>query len=841
MTCPPSLDQQSSSATGDAATGDKMARQMLIQHVLDEVAARISPVWPLQDYVAVNPFLGFSDARFLDAREQLRAVRDVELLMPRHYFVDLWRRGVITPNDIQLALEQCRHEYPSWYASYRLEMIINLLEHPCVETGSERRYFTIAESIDQHLKSGWNSHIINDITRYCAAHYDEGQAVWSNPWKSLSLYEAFQQAAQRSYRMDWLGIRGFRTFVAQLPPRADEALERLLEELDLPPCHWSCFLLTQLLTVAGWASYVKYHMQRVMPASPQGHDLAGLLAMRLTYDVALARGDIVERAVWRTGIIPDRTAPGPKEDTVRKPSIETLARYTLQVAAETAYRRKLVSQLRSRSGCSASSGRKVAQLVFCIDVRSERIRRHLEATSDALTTFGFAGFFGLALEYLPLGATNGTAQCPVLLKPHFRIRETILSGDDRGLDSAIFARTTQRLWRKVWKSFQTSSISCFSFVESLGMFYAGKLISDGLGWTRPVARATYDGVPRQLRADLGPELCEEDQTGIPLDARITAAESLLRNLGLTDSFARFVVFCGHTAEVVNNPYQASLDCGACGGHSGEPNARVAVMLLNDPNVRKGLLARGISVPQDTWFVAAVHNTTTDEIRLLETEFLPESHAREMTQLRLWTLVASSQSRLERALQFSGSKANDCFRRGMDWAEVRPEWGLAGNAAFIVAPRTRTAGLELDGRVFLHNYELEKDATYSILELIMTAPMIVTNWINLQYYASAVDNRAYGSGNKMIHNVVGQFGVLQGNGGDLMTGLPWQSVHDGTHLQHDPLRLLVLIEATRPAVQSILAKHPQVCDLASNGWLSLCVLEDDQAYRWTATGDWEREP
>ena len=124
---------------------------------------------------------------------------------------------------------------------------------------------------------------------------------------------------------------------------------------------------------------------------------------------------------------------------------------------------------------------------------------------------------------------------------------------------------------------------------------------------------------------------------------------------------------------------------------------------------------------------------------------------------------------------------------------------------------------------------------------MTAPMIVANWINLQYYASTVDNRAFGSGNKLIHNVVGQFGILQGNGGDLQTGLPWQSVHDGIRFQHEPLRLLVVIEASRDAVARIIRKHATVRDLARHGWLTLEVLDGEQWYRWTCNEGWQMEP
>ena len=131
-------------------------------------------------------------------------------------------------------------------------------------------------------------------------------------------------------------------------------------------------------------------------------------------------------------------------------------------------------------------------------------------------------------------------------------------------------------------------------------------------------------------------------------------------------------------------------------------------------------------------------------------------------------------------------------------------------------------------------------TTKVLELIMTAPMIVTNWINMQYYASTVDPTAFGSGNKVLHNVVGQFGVLQGNGGDLMTGLPWQSIHDGMRFQHEPLRLLVVIEASCQAVERIIAKHSLVRDLVTNGWMTLAVLDENTFFRWTSPGTWVEE-
>lgn len=805
-----------------------------LPQTLAEVAAIVPPLWPLKDYVAVNPFLGLSQQTFLAARQTLREVRDCEFLPAMDYFRAQLQTGEICRMDLEAALRQCLGEYPERYAGWNVEQITSVLEggEPALDA-AERRYFTISEIVDQRQQTTWSSHIVNDITRHCSAHYDEGQAAWPNPWKELPLYEAWREAAQVSLRMDYLGIKGFQHLVRQLPATPVEAIAWLLRDLNVPSSHWRSFLLCEIFSIAGWASFVKYRVRKAEMAGQRDEDLIGLLAIRLAYDVALARshGNQEQLAAEMVPLeMEARFSAGPPA--------EVLARYVLQVATEVAHRRKLLGQLVARPSLPRPANRKLAQMIFCIDVRSEIMRRHLESLTDEIETFGFAGFFGMALEYVPLGESGGVAQCPVLLSPGFRVPETV--SDTGARESAIKARQELRLRQKIWKFFQTSAVSCFSFVESIGLLYFGKLLTDSLRLTRPVASGERDGLPRNGSVTLGPDLHACGKEGLSPTKKIDLAEGMLRNLGLTEGFARIVAICGHAADVVNNPYKAGLDCGACGGHSGEPNARFAAALLNDQQVRSGLEARGIHVPHDTWFVPAVHNTTTDEIRLFDTTHRPGTHASEIAQMEQWIQEAGRRCRTERSRRLNGTTAEDVFRRSRDWSEVRPEWGLAGNAAFIVAPRSRTAGLDLGGRSFMHSYDHQKDPELKVLELIMTAPMIVTSWINLQYYASTVDNRSFGSGNKVIHNVVGQFGVFLGNGGDLMTGLPWQSVHDGERFQHEPLRLLVVIETTRDAITRIIDKHPLVRDLVSNGWLSLVALEEDRFYRWTSAGRWEAE-
>jgi uncharacterized protein YbcC (UPF0753/DUF2309 family) len=128
---------------------------------------------------------------------------------------------------------------------------------------------------------------------------------------------------------------------------------------------------------------------------------------------------------------------------------------------------------------------------------------------------------------------------------------------------------------------------------------------------------------------------------------------------------------------------------------------------------------------------------------------------------------------------------------------------------------------------LHEYDPQHDHDGNLLTQIMTAPMLVTNWINLQYFASTVDPKRFGSGNKTLHNVVGgRLGVFEGNGGDLRIGLAWQSVHDGQHFRHQPLRLTVVIDAPAERIERVIAEHQVVRDLVHHQWLYLARIGTD---------------
>ncbi|MEM9364364.1 MAG: DUF2309 domain-containing protein [Planctomycetota bacterium] len=819
-----------------------------VEETIQRVESLIAPVWPLQDYVAVNPYRGLADRSFMDARAFLRIFSDCETLMPLAHFAAQFHAGKFSKHHIAAAIEELDRDgmvkQQRWNAkgitdqlqSYPVDDV--LLEDSVPRANTERGIRTVSQYIDQTSDFDWSKSVLDEISRHCGAYYDEGQSSWAYPWQHLPLYQAWREAAQVDRNFELLGVPGFRQHVSQLPHSPKAALVQLLQQLNVPEALWETFLLCQSFALPGWSAWAKYQVEQAESNGRSSDDFIALLAIRLAYDVALAShhglsidwASLGEDAVTHTS---EQQAPGD----------DAYLRLTLLRAIEIAQRDSVLAEMdTSHASPSESSARPLAQMVFCIDVRSERFRRQLESVTTSVETMGFAGFFGIPLEFVPFGAEDGHSHVPALIQPSFQAHECLVDHDGHKDASRIEASKVKRgrirTVRKLWKQFQTSAAGCFPFVESTGLFNGFTLLRRSLAWTSST-KPCSDGIEAEDRSHLRPDLTRLADQGLDTQAQVTMVESALTNLSLTDGFGRLVVFCGHGCQTENNPLEAGLDCGACGGHSGEPNARFAAMLLNAPEVREGLKERGMEVPEDTWFIGAKHNTTTDEVTLHDVDLVPASHRDDIVQLRQSLATASSQTRRERQPTLDGeAQSSDSMRRARDWAEVRPEWGLAGNSLFIVAPRDVSKSINLNGRAFLHDYRAENDPEGKVLEGIMTAPMVVTNWINLQYYASTVDQPHFGSGSKTVHNVVGGFGVLSGNAGDLQTGLPWQSLHDGTRFQHTPQRLQVVITAPRSRIESILERNEDVANLVHNGWLHLVAIDEAVPFRRTPQGTWE---
>jgi uncharacterized protein YbcC (UPF0753/DUF2309 family) len=837
----------SASTTDNAADRRDWHAPQDLDKRIDAACERIAPLWPLKHFVAVNPFFGLRDLTFQDASDTLARVAGSKLYMDWSYYRRLLADGHISRADLELAIARCG----SRFDVSTVEWTVNA-KPPRPKMGMA----SVSEVLDRVDGGIWSSFVTERLSLHCASYFDFGQATHKMPWRNLSLYQSWRKAAAIDQSPAMMGLEQFRAKVRTLPENPREVIAWAIGQLNIPEGAIERYLHASLLDVGGWAAWTRYLRWQAELAGSRDDNIVDLLAMKLAWDVLLfnAKRSAALVARWREMLAASMRPPSAKRQTAAE-----IDRILLN-AAEIAFQRGVISGL--TSGIPADGELRkpelgpAVQAIFCIDVRSEVFRRSLETVGPDVQTLGFAGFFGVPIEYAALGGKQARSHVPVIFNPKYRIEEQVI-GDGQSTTQEISSRRRERLGlAKAWKGFKYSAASCFSFVEAAGLAYVPKLIGDSFGWTRPVANPATQGLDEVQAQKLGPGLdgaasdsCCAGNThiGIPESDRIDLAERILRGMSLTGNFARLVMLAGHGSSSVNNPHATSLDCGACAGQTGEASARVVAMLLNQPTVRAGLRERGIEIPADTWFLAALHDTTTDDVRLFDTAHLPQTLADDLARLRQWLEQAADLTRMQRAAVLGishlpdTSVASDVRRRGNDWSQVRPEWALANNAAFIAAPRSRTADIDLGGRAFLHEYDWQTDDDFKTLELIMTAPMVVANWINMQYYGSVVDNRRFGSGNKVLHNVVGgAIGVLEGNGGDLRVGLPLQSLHDGERWVHEPLRLSVFIEAPESAIEDVIQGHETVRQLVDNGWLHLLRIDGDGlVLRRVGMGAWER--
>jgi uncharacterized protein len=834
-------------------TADPSGLRPGIEAAIAAACDRIAPLWPLKNFVAVNPFLGFTGRSFEETCATMRRVVGADMLMPRAFYREALASGVIEDQDLEEALAAAPLEWIVPPSVAALRQTLDREPAGTAEPGAS--VTTVADMLDRlaagDRQASRTAFMIDEISRWCAAYFDEGQAIWRLPFRDLGLYAAWRAAMCHDRNPEMMGIKGFRAAVERMPDDPVEAIVQVVEALGIPEGAVEDYLHRALFDIGGWAAYVRHLVWNGALQGRSDDTLVQLLAVRVVWGHALflERRDAAFGQAWRDAMT---AAASPVE---QGPGCDAglAVGLIMQQAYERAYQRRLLARLGSAPPAPQpkdAAARAPLQAAFCIDVRSEVYRRALETICPGAGTVGFAGFFGFPMEYVPIGARSGGARCPVLLKPALVVCEGVDGASQEEERKVAGLRLLRRRVAGAWKAFKLSAVSSFTYVETAGLLFAGKIVSDSLGLTRTVPDPDTSGIDRKVAGRVRPRIGErvvgDRRTGFDGEQRVAMAEAVLRAMSATGNFARLFLLAGHGSSTVNNPHASGLDCGACGGHAGEANARVAAAILNDPDVRTGLKARGIGIPEDTWFLACLHDTTTDEVEIFDEHEAPASHAAEIGRLKAWLAEASSLARMERAalLGVPADEAETAVpARSRDWSQVRPEWGLAGNAAFIAAPRARTAGIDLGGRAFLHDYDWRLDADGKVLELIMTAPMVVASWINLQYYGSTVDNLAFGAGNKVLHNVTGAIGVIEGNAGDLKVGLPWQSVHDGRRFVHEPLRLSVIIAAPVEALNGVIAGHRGVRDLVDNGWVHLFAMADGGrvSHRYRGGFDWEELP
>lgn len=772
-----------------------------------ECAVRmIPPLWPLSSSVAVNPYLGLTNENLADAGARLARVGGAGITMPRSWYREKIEAGAISDYDLLAAWQNA-----PW--GLRPGSLAALKAAASEDVPKAAPLPTVADLAARASDIDWPGLIAERVGGWAAAYFDQGQALWKGEGRQAA-YANWRFFAMHDLTPDIIGLSGFSRYVSELPESAVVASAKVANRLGLRQAALETYFHQILITLGGWVQYARYELWEAERAGRSDQAVADLLAIRLVWEEALFNQ-------YEKRIAADWAETRARHTDPIQTTTDLVVDAILQEALERSNQRNLEAIL-SRPQAQLPNDRPALHAVFCIDVRSEVFRRALESLHPGIHTLGFAGFFGVGTRHRRFASDVEELRLPVLLNPTFSSSSEVASTTE--LERSI--RIKQRA-KRAWGRFKLAAVSSFAFVEAAGPVYVGRLILDAVGINN--SSPPTDPAPVFLPS---PDLMR----------RAKVAETALRAMSLTTGFARLVLLVGHGANLVNNPHGSGLQCGACGGYSGEVNARLMASLLNDPEVRTILSQNGTAIPPDTLFLGALHDTVSDEVTIYSDHHPSVDHQSDLAQLREWLASAGKIARSERALRLPRAFGDEraVGARGRDWAETRAEWGLAGCSAFIAAPRSRTTGKNLAGRAFLHDYDWRRDEDFVFLELILTAPVVVASWISLQYYGSTVSPSLFGAGNKLLHNVTGGIGVVEGNGGLLRAGLPWQSVHDGNRYIHEPLRLSVCVEAPSEAITTILSRHEKLRELFDNKWLYLFALDDRGRMAWRYAGalQWE---
>ncbi len=818
---------------------------------IETASTRIAPVWPLDTAIAVNPWWTLRDQPFAAVSAKLNTLGNAQCLMPKDFYLQHWGT-TIKREHLKSAIDLFNAQLtPS--LDYNVEDLVKELKAPSSESSSESssdkgpgNWLNLSDLLDagdrakQKRTVTWHDEITQQISQFCGLYFQHSEKIsLHNDTNAIDdLYKTWLEVASKDKGIEVLtGEKGLHKQFLNLP-QCPKALCFNIEALFGNPDTFADYAHSLLLDIHGWASYMAYQAWQDNFNDKKNSLVQQLLAIRLAWEWVLWQH---HQTCHKLSFMPlsaqflaqfaNLTATIDQQQTQQQPL--WVWQRALEISYQSELNQKLTAQIVQQHGDELhnengdSQQAPLMQAAFCIDVRSEPMRRALEEQHKDIETLGFAGFFGLPIDLAFSDSQYRRPQLPGLLAPAIEVKQQAQSPNSKKTTKHLHSTQQQK------NAFDSAPAS-LGLVEMFGILKMGELIKHNF-WPAKPQHAIND-------------LCDDSvftlsQNGLELSLtqKAALAYGVLKNLGLTKNFAETVLLLGHGSCTANNPQAAGLNCGACGGQTGEVNVKVLAQLLNDQDIRTALVDQGITVPKHTHFYPGLHNTTTDEITLygkkpnqnglhwlaMATELAQANRAATFLTLSSPELPLPSTPEKQHALSTKDKKKIASFytQRSQDWAEVRPEWGLANNAAFIVAPRKITRQLDLQGRSFLHDYHWQDDHDFSTLELIMTAPMIVTNWINLQYYASVTDNTLYGSGNKLLHNVVGDhIGVFEGNGGDLRIGLSMQSLHDGKDWRHTPIRLNVYIAAPKDAIAHIVKTHQAVAQLVNNDWLYLFQVE-----------------
>ncbi|HWB77023.1 MAG TPA: putative inorganic carbon transporter subunit DabA [Nannocystaceae bacterium] len=789
-------------------TDDPAERQA--REWIDRIARWLPEQRPLSVFVHTNPMEALEHEHFHKVCEAATRIRGARSTMTYERYRRLLAERQIRAEDVASALKRLQ--------ARNLDKLDDL---PAPKPGT-----ILISTVRPEMAIEIGPLVDSFLIRVLPAFLDLGSAIWPMPGRERGLLGTVRWLASTPLGVPEPWLSGLRARLGTDTPAMKLVLDCLAKRGDRET-GWPHVIHEALFALPGYAGMI-HRLEHLPHERPKGVDvkLIDYLAVRLVIE-ELALTDVAHGLYGRKATLATLASTLGSLDCAHPSVPWSIELGAFQDAFEEEYIRSFIGGIVMAQEMARDKlpERVDVQLLVCIDDRCESIRRHIEEVIPNAVTYGSAGFFGVALKHRAPLDCDENPSCPAPVTPTKRVTEKLSAVQESAL-------LRKRRWRRALGSTLGDDASrgpLGGLVASFVNFARAPkaLVHLLFPWLFVGPAHDYEGTQLLYDTSVEPE-------GFTLEDRIALVEGNLRLVGLIRDFAPFVLIVAHGSMATNNQFNSGYQCGACGGRRGGINARVFC-------AHAGLSARGIVIPEATLFVPGEHDTALDWMRWFDLEHIAGDRRRELGRIFARLEIALERNAKERSRRFADIPLDEPLpdtvarvrARCADFAETRPEYNHATNAACIIGRRTLTRGLFLDRRPFMVSYDATTDDDQgTLLQKLMGAPLPVCAGISLEYFFSTMDPVVFGSGTKLPHNVVGLLGVSNGADGDLQPGL-WRQT---TEL-HDPIRLVTLVESEPEIVTRVLERLPAVKNTVENHWIHLfaCSPSGRGFFRWVDDG------
>ncbi len=773
--------------------------------VLHELKHYLPAQAPLKDFIHHNTLHAFQHLKFEKAIRKASEMFGYKVSLSINEYRSLYNSQRINPAILDKIITERKGKELT--AEWRKNVVFKEYEDV-----SSPRIGLLRSNWKKHYRMDLDSLVHPTLFRILCSFLDQGISMWNFPVGNKSFLDSLREMERHSF------TSFFKTERAKNFLKKGCEMDSLLNILVGDESLYKRYLFDQQFAHQGWSGMVSS-----IEDQPEGLcdykniSLHDLIVFELLMEIDAL--DFKFSSKWR----PLNSVLKSKPVDLFTEVIETELNEVLSIwqdAFEWSYYDQVLAGIKMIKEEKKEIVNKSFQAMFCIDDRECSLRRYLEKFDPACETFTTPGFFSVEFFFQPEHGKFYTKLCPAPVTPKYLIKE--FETKEKRQKDIHFTKHTHALFRG-WILSQT-----LGFWSAIRLFLT--IFRPAMG---PATATSFNHMDQFSRLTIENKSTDDQENGLQIGFTIEEmaqrVESLLMSIGLVTDFAPLIYVVGHGSSSMNNPHYAAYNCGACYGRPGSVNARVFSSMANHPKVRAILNSKGITIPAETQFLGALHDTTRDEMIFYDEHLLSAENRKKHIKNEVILNEALDFNAKERSRRFESINTKltpqkiheKVRRRSVALFEPRPELNHATNALCIVGKRNLTKDLFLDRRAFTNSYDYKIDPEGKYLFNILKAAAPVCGGINLEYLFSRVDNQKLGAGTKLPHNVMGLFGVANGIDGDLRPGLPSQMIE-----VHDPIRLLIIIEHFPAVILDTIQRSAETYEWFINEWVLLVAVNPE---------------